>query len=164
MSENIADSVDYKEVTTLEQLEELVALGKRHYEEVESRAAKMVFDLDIGTIVNMVDLGQIKIFGVYLEDVLIGYCAGYIGRDLYNKNALAEIFALFVEKDYRRSNIAETVLYLFEDCISEHTDVTFLMSFQIGHNTHFPDRVGYKAEEIRYQKIVLNGQEDHNEG
>lgn len=143
-----------KEESSKVVLQEAYNLAKLHYEEVEDKSDKMAFNMDVGAMSNLLDLGLLFIITARVEGELVGYFASILSPDLYNGGLVSNELGIYVRKDMRGSSAFHRMLKEVERVALSKGAYTQMMAFKVGHDDGLAVRCGYQPTETIYHKLL----------
>lgn len=130
------------------------SLGLEHFSEVEKKSQSFLFELDLDILKLLLDNNQLVVVVALQDEVLVGYYASVISKDLFTKEEIAKEVAIYVREDLRSSGICTELFRLVEkELISLGISVNYT-GFKKDHNEEFPIKLGYEVSEIIYQKVL----------
>ncbi len=151
-------NIQYKiqEETTQHAMRQCFELGKKHFEEVESKSHLIAYNPNIKTVQTVLDLGMISIITCRRIDnnELIGYFANLVTEDFFTSTKHAKEIGIYVKPEYRRLGIWNEMTKVAEDIAREKGAILQVVGFKKNHNEELPLENGYERTETIYQKYL----------
>ena len=137
-------------------IEEMVPLLEAHYKEVHAFPDKIPFNPDYDSYFKLEEMGIYHTVTVREDGELIGYCCALVSRNLHYQDHLYAVNdVIYVDKEYRHSNVAEELIAFVEECYKElgASVMTFHMKCSIPFESLCKSR-GMEKKEYLYMKFI----------
>lgn len=143
------------EDNSLDTIMECLPLALDHYNEVESKADKVPFNIDYKTIEQLAKLNMLSL--IVARDsggTVVGYFASIITPDFMTSQTSGKELAIYVAPEHRGGRLFYKLLKESEKAlVAKGVRVQFI-TFKAGHNTELPLRCGFEHTETTYQKVL----------
>lgn len=143
-----------QEESTLQAMDECLALGKDYYNEVESKHNHKPWKPNPHMVKTVLDLGLLHIITCRLGKELIGYTAFMVTEDFMTSESSAKELALYILPEYRGGRVFLKLMQKWEELCIMLGVGTLVLGFKLGHNDGLPERLGYQPTETIYQKFI----------
>lgn len=142
-----------QEENNREALEQGLELARKHYYEVEDKATKIDFKLDINLLHEYMKLGLLYLVTARDGERMIGYFANVISPDPITSLPIAKELGIYVEPAYRKSSVFPRMLKAVEEGAKARQAYSQLLMFKEGHDVGLAEKCGYEPTERIYQKV-----------
>ena len=142
-----------QEENTIECVAECAALGKLHYDEVESKADTVPYNINMKTAKLLLDNNLLSMVAARSDGELVGYIINLIGENFLTSEVEAKEVGIFIRKDHRGGKNFYKMLKFSQQCLLERGARSQYIMFKAGHDVGLAERMGYEKTETIYQKI-----------
>tara|TARA_R110000751_G_scaffold53185_1_gene115418 strand:+ start:430 stop:876 length:447 start_codon:yes stop_codon:yes gene_type:complete len=146
--------INYSVEQTEKMLAEAYLLARDHYKEVESKADKVDFNLDLNYMSQLVEAGLIYSVMARDGEKLIGYFCCMLCPDFMTQLPLAKEVGIYVDPAYRGQGVYKEMLQLAEEAAADRDAYCLILAFKEGHDTGEAIELGYGVTETLYQKLL----------
>lgn len=142
-----------QEENTRESIEQALELARAHYYEVEEKADKVPFNLDINLIYEYMKLNLLYLIVARDGEEMVGYFANMISPDPITSLPIGKEFGIYVKPAYRKGSVFSRMLELVEEGGQARGAYSQLLMFKEGHDVGLAQKCGYDPTERVYQKV-----------
>ena len=127
------------------------------WSEVGRREAGYHLELDWDLYRTLENNGNLKVFTVRSDGLLIGYFTIVISPSLHSKNSfVVSNDAIFLRPDYRNSGIGIKLFKFVEECLKEDGFKQLQITFTDKHDiSSLLTRLGYSKVETKFEKRLV---------
>lgn len=143
-----------QEENTFEVAQEIFPLNLAHYNEVESKAERVPYNVNWNTVKSLFENNLVSLVVARKDGVVIGYFANLIAEDFFTSRLEAKELGIYIHPDYRGGRLFLKMLSVTEAILRGRGVSTQYITFKNGHNTLLPLRVGFVPTETTFQKIL----------
>lgn len=142
------------EDSSLQTLRGCLELARQHYYEVEEKSSTVPFDLNMGMVETLADMGLLRNVVAVREGEVVGYFANIISPCIYTSQFTAKELGIFLLPSARGGSTFYRMLKLTEQLAKEAGCYSQMLAFKKGHDSGFAQRLGYELTETIYQKLL----------
>lgn len=142
-----------EEENTREAMEQALELARAHYYEVEDKADKVEFNLDLNLLSEYMKLGLLYLVTARDGGEMVGYFANMISPDPITSLPIGKEFGIYVDPAYRKTSVFSRMLKTVEEGAKARRAYSQLLMFKEGHDVGLAQKNGYEPTERVYQKV-----------
>ena len=137
-----------------EGLLECASLAKDHFMEVEGRAKKFGFNLDIGAIMALASSGHIHNIVALSDGEVIGYYTMLVSKCMQTSILAAMEIGIYLKPSERGSSTFFRMVKESERVAKSLGCKSISLAFKEGHDFGAAQRLGYSKTETIYEKFL----------
>ncbi len=142
-----------QEENTREAMEQALELARAHYYEVEEKASKVKFKLDLNLLHEYMKLGLLYLVTARDGDEIVGYFANIISPDPITSLPMGKELGIYVKPEWRKTSVFARMLKAVEEGAKARKAYSQFLVFKEGHDVGIAQKCGYEPTERVYQKV-----------
>jgi hypothetical protein len=141
-----------EEESNIDVFTECLLLGKDHYDEVESKANAIPYNVNYSLMKVMAENGLLSVVTVRDEGKLVGYMGNLVGEDFFTSRLEAKELGIYLAPEARKGTAFLRMMKKMEEVMKAKGVVTQYLMFKEGHDVGLAYKLGYTKTETIYQK------------
>jgi GNAT superfamily N-acetyltransferase len=135
---------------------ELTPIFQAHWEEVDKYRDKVPLDVDWAKYMALYEAGQLKAYVARVDGKLVGYMVVVVTTHPHFNTTLHGVTdAIYVQKEYRKSNLAAGLIKYAEKELKEAGVMVLTMSMKAWQPFEsLMERLEWEKSEIIYSKVI----------
>lgn len=133
---------------------ECAQLARRHYDEVEGRAKRFGFNLDLESFKALAGAGVLRNVVARRGDEVVGYYTVIVGKCFQTSVLTANEVGIYLKPGERGTRTFYRLLKKVEEVAREEGCQIVTMGFKSGHDDGLAERLGYSKSETIYEKFI----------
>lgn len=143
-----------QEENSFEVAKELFTLNLAHYNEVETKADVIPYNVNWDTVKMLFEHDLVSLVVARKDGEVVGYFANLIAEDFMTSRLEAKELGIYIHPDHRGGRLFLKLLAEVEERLRARNVATQYITFKQGHNTLLPLRCGFVHTETTFQKIL----------